>query len=381
MNHTIPARSRTMATRAKTGKPRRRPVQSERIRVYTEGDRLYAAMLAAIRSARHSVELESYIFADDEVGRRFIEALSARARAGVMVRVTLDAVGSLFWGSRAVEKALSRGGVHVHWFHRWSWRAPLRYNRRNHRKLLVVDGKRGFFGGFNIHRQNSRAAYGETRWRDTHLEVQGPLAMDLQTLFDALWRRRQRRSPVTLAAGGNQLITNYSRRGRQFLHMLFTSKFATARQSIHLTTPYFVPDYRTRRGLMRAAQRGVDVRLLVPHKNNERVAQWAAHAAYANLLAAGVHIHEYLPRMLHAKTLVVDGEWCSVGTANLDYRSFFLNYELNLASEDPVLVGTLERQFRQDLTESALVRPRRWAKRSWLLRPLELIGWAGRHWL
>lgn len=370
-----------MATRTKTRKPRRRPVQSERIRVYTEGDRLYAAMLAAIRSARHSVELESYIFADDEVGRRFIEVLSARARAGVMVRVTLDAVGSLFWGSRAVEKALSRGGVHVHWFHRWSWRAPLRYNRRNHRKLLVVDGKKGFFGGFNIHRQNSRAAYGETRWRDTHLEVQGPLAMDLQTLFDALWRRRQRRSPVTLAAGGNQLITNYSRRGRQFLHMLFTSKFATARQSIHLTTPYFVPDYRTRRGLMRAAQRGVDVRLLVPHKNNERVAQWAAHAAYANLLAAGVHIHEYLPRMLHAKTLVVDGEWCSVGTANLDYRSFFLNYELNLASEDPVLVGTLERQFRQDLTESALVRSRRWAKRSWLLRPLELIGWAGRHWL
>ncbi len=258
---------------------------------------------------------------------------------------------------------------------------PLRYNRRNHRKLLVVDGKLGFFGGFNIHRENSRALYGEQRWRDTQLEVEGRMARDLQILFDAFWRRRQRSSPVSMSSEGNVLITNYSRRGRRFLHKLFTSKFATAKRSIHLTTPYFVPDYRTRRGLMRAARRGVDVRLLVPRKNNERLAQWAAHAAYANLLGAGVHIHEYLPRMLHAKTMVVDGAWSSVGTANLDYRSFFLNYELNLASDDRALARTLERQFREDLRQSEAIKPMRWAQRSWLLRPLELIAWAGRHWL
>ena len=365
----------------KTRKPRRRTTGAGRIRVYTEGDRLYPAMLAAIRSARENVKLESYIFADDEIGRRFIAALSDRARAGVEVQVQLDAAGSFFWGPRAVQKALASGGVQVRWFHRWSWRDPLRYNRRNHRKILVVDGRIGFFGGFNIHRENSRSVYGEDRWRDTQLEVQGALAKDLQILFDALWRRRQRKLPVIIASDGSQLITNYSRRGRRFLHMLFTSKFATARHSIHLTTPYFVPDYRTRRSLMRAARRGVDVRLLLPRKNNERLVQWAAHAAYANLMAAGVHIHEYMPRMLHAKTLVVDGSWSSVGTANLDYRSFFLNYELNLASEDRALAATLERQFRQDLAHSRLIQPRRWAQRSWLLRPLELIGWAGRHWL
>lgn len=370
-----------MATRMQTRKPPRRTADTARIRVYTEGDRLYAAMLATIRSARTSVELESYIFADDEIGRRFIAALNERAHAGVRVQVQLDAAGSFFWRPGAVQKALVGGGVQLRWFHRWSWRAPLRYNRRNHRKILVVDGRRGFFGGFNIHRENSRTVYGEGRWRDTHLEVRGAMAKELQVLFDAFWRRRQRQSPVSLTSGGNQLITNYSRRGRRFLHMLFTSKFATAKRTIHLTTPYFVPDYRTRRNLMRAARRGVDVRLLVPRKNNEALAQWAAHAAYANLLAAGVHIHEYLPRMLHAKTLVVDGVWSSVGTANLDYRSFFLNYELNLASEDPALARTLERQFRQDLAQSDLIRPRRWAQRSWLLRPLELIGWAGRHWL
>lgn len=370
-----------MATRMKTRKPRRRTAAAASIRVYTEGDRLYTAMLAAIRSARTSVELESYIFADDEIGRRFIAALSERALAGVRVQVQLDAAGSFFWRPGAVHKALTDGGIQLHWFHRWEWRNPLRYNRRNHRKILVVDGRVGFFGGFNIHRENSRAVYGDGRWRDTHLEVHGAMARDLQVLFDALWRRRQRRSPVTITSGGNQFITNYSRRSRQFLHQLFASRFATAKRSIHLTTPYFVPDYRTRRSLMRAARRGVDVSLLVPRKNNEPLVQWAAHAAYANLLAAGVHIHEYLPRMLHAKTLVVDGTWSSVGTANLDYRSFFLNYELNLASEDPVLARTLERQFRRDLAQSDLIRPRRWAQRSWLLRPLELIGWAGRHWL
>ena len=338
-------------------------------------------MLAAIATARQSIELESYIFADDEVGRRFIAALGERSRAGVQVRVHLDAAGSLFWGPRAVRRALTAAGVQVHWFHRWNWRMPLRYNRRNHRKLLAVDGKLGFFGGFNIHRENSRALYGERRWRDTHLEVEGRMARDLQILFDAFWRRRQRNSPVTIPSEGNELITNYSRRGRRFLHKLFTSRFATAKRSIHLTTPYFVPDYRTRRSLMRAARRGVDVRLLVPRKNNERLAQWAAHAAYANLLDAGVHIHEYLPRMLHAKTMVVDGTWSSVGTANLDYRSFFLNYELNLASEDRALARNLERHFREDLRQSEAIQPRRWAQRSWLLRPLELIAWAGRHWL
>src|SRR5579859_1233532 len=236
-----------MPSRSKSRKPQHPAVPEGRIRVYTEGDRLYAAMLAAIRAARRSIKLESYIFADDEIGRRFIKALNERSRAGVQVLVHLDAAGSFFWGPRAVQKALRAAGVQVRWFHRWSWRDPLRYNRRNHRTLLVVDGRIGFFGGFNIHRENSLAVYGDARWRDTHLEVGGALAWDLQILFNALWRRRLRKSPVTIHSDGNQLITNYSRRGRRFLHRLFTARYATARRSIHLTTPYFVPDYRTRR--------------------------------------------------------------------------------------------------------------------------------------
>jgi len=338
-------------------------------------------MLAAIAAARHSIKLESYIFAYDEIGRRFITALTERAAAGVQVLVHLDAAGSLFLGSHRVQRALREGGVRVRWFHRWNWRTPWLYNRRNHRKLLVVDGRRGFFGGFNIHRENSRQVYGDGRWLDTHLEVQGRLARHLQTLFDAFWRHRRRRLAVQYTADGHVLISNHSRRGRLFLRDLFADTFAGARKRIYLTTPYFVPDYRTRQSLMGAARAGTDVRLLVPRKSNQHLAKWAAHAAYANLLASGVRIYEYLPRMLHSKTVTVDGVWSSVGTANLDYRSFFLNYELNLASNGTALARALERRFETDLRSSEEIRPRRWARRSWLLRPLEIVGWAARHWL
>ncbi|MGA9853435.1 MAG: phospholipase D-like domain-containing protein [Gammaproteobacteria bacterium] len=349
-------------------------------RLFIEGDELYAAMLDAIRGARHSIKLESYIFADDEIGRQFAAALGERARAGVQVLVNIDAAGSLFWASRRLEKALKRDGVEVHWFHRWSWRDPWRYNRRNHRKLLVVDGRVGFLGGFNIHRENSRKVYGETRWRDTHVEVRGQLARNLQALFDAFWRGQRRRYPVTRSADGN-LITNHSHRGRLLLRNLYAARFAISRQRIWLTTPYFVPDRRTQRSLMAAARRDVDVRVLVPHKSDVRIAQWAARAAYAALLAAGVRIYKYRPRMLHAKTVTIDGAWCSVGTANIDYRSFFLNYELTLTSRDSGFVAVLETQFLTDLEQSEQIFPARWAQRGWLTRVLEFIGWLGRRWL
>ena len=361
--------------------PRKTP--GDTIRVYTEGDVLYEDMLAAIRTARHSVKFESYIFADDEVGKRFIAALVERAQAGVQVLIYIDAVGSLFSGPHAVERALKAGGVKVRWFQRWNWRHPSRYNRRNHRKLLVVDGKVGFFGGFNVHRENSLETFGETRWRDTHVRVTGATAQTLQVLFDAFWRN-QRLPHSDLPVPDGMLVTNNARRGRNYLHQLYGNKFAEARQYIHLTTPYFVPDRHTRRALMRAARRGVEVKLLVPHRIDEklaRVVQWAAHALYSNLLASGVQIHEYLPRMLHAKTLVVDGDWCTVGTANVDYRSFFVNYELTLVSTAAALVERLESDFQADLAQSLRIQPRGWADRHPWLRFLESIGWMVRHWL
>jgi cardiolipin synthase A/B len=354
---------------------------SERPRVYIEGDLLFEAMLADIRAARHCVKLESYIFADDEIGRRFAAALGERARAGVQVMMQLDAAGSLFWSSRSLERSLKQQGVKIRWFHRWNWRQPWRYNQRNHRKILVIDGRVGFLGGFNIHRENSLRVFGEQRWRDTHVRVTGELAHRLQTLFDAFWRRHSRRYPFILTRNGDALVSNYSLRGRLFLRRLFGMKFATAKQRIWLSTPYFVPDYRTQHALMHAAQRDVDVRLLVPRKNDVRIAQWAANAAYEPLLQAGVKIYEYLPRMLHAKTSVIDGEWSTIGSANIDYRSFFVNYEINLISVQPVLAAELEAQFQTDMLQSEQVMASRWARRDITQRILELVGWAARRWL
>lgn len=350
------------------------------LRLFIEGDELYATMLAAIGNARHSVKLESYIFADDEIGRKFAAALSARARAGVQVLVHIDAAGSLFWGSHRLHKSMTHAGVRVRWFHRWSWRHPSRYNRRNHRKLLVVDGRIGFLGGFNLHRENSRAVYGAQRWRDTHVEVRGQLARNLQTLFDALWRGRRMPTPILRARDGT-LITNRAHHGRRVVRDLYALRIATARRRVWLSTPYFVPDRRTQHALCSAAQRGVDVRVLVPRKTDVRVVQWAARAAYAGLLDAGVKIYKYQPRMLHAKTLVVDSRWGSVGTANVDYRSFFLNYELILTARNRHFVAELEAQFQDDLAQSEGVQPTLWAQRGWLTRALELIGWLGRRWL
>jgi cardiolipin synthase A/B len=275
---------------------------------------------------------------------------------------------------------LKTDGVQVRWFHRWNWRAMWRYNRRNHRKLLVIDGQVGFLGGFNIHRENSRSLYGETRWRDTHVEVRGQLAHHLETLFDAFWQRRRRASPMIRSRGGI-LITNHSHRGRLLLRNLYTARFAIARQRIWLATPYFIPDLRTQRALRRAAERGVDVRVLVPHKSDVRIAQWAARAAYASLLSAGVKIFDYQPRVLHAKTVVIDSKWSCVGTANIDYRSFFLNYELNLASRNRELAAALETQYLDDLTESKQISTRLWVRRGWYARVLEFIGWLARRWL
>ncbi len=348
--------------------------------IFTEGDQLYKSMLASIATAQQRVDMESYIFADDEVGWWFAEALAERARAGVKVRLHIDAAGSLFWSSRRLENFLRQKGVEVRWFHRWSWRQPWRYNRRNHRKLLIVDNRLAYLGGFNIHRVNSFAVYGEKRWRDTHVAMQESLALVAAELFDAFWCGHRRWLPDT-SLSSSSLVHNHTLTCRHRLRCIYSTAFASARRHVYLTTPYFVPDHITQRGLKAAARRGVDVRLLVPRKSDVRVAQWAARSAYAGLLAAGVHIYEYLPRVLHAKTVVVDGNWAMVGTANLDYRSLFVNYELNLVTGDPDLSSKLERQFLDDLDVSECIPPARWGRRGWKARLSETVAWIARRWL
>lgn len=358
-------------------------VASAAIDLFVEGDELYDAMIRSIGSARRHVYLETYILTDDAAGEPILDAMAARAREGLDVRLHVDAFGSLFEFSRRKERWLKRQGVAVRRFHHWSWRDPWRYNRRNHRKILAVDGREAYLGGFNIHRQSSRRHYGEGRWRDTHLRVYDRLAEQAAELFDIFWRgRRGRRGHRPfLPAERYVLLSSHDGLGRRRMRRVLDQVLERARDRLWLTNPYFVPSRRIQKRLIAAVSRGVDVRVLVPAKNDVRLARWASHAAYAKLLTGGVRIFEYLPRVLHAKTLVADQDWSMVGSSNLDYRSIFLNHEINLFSGERSLCEALRDQFLADLGESIEIFPDAWSGRPWLHYPLEFIGWGARRWL
>ncbi len=357
------------------------PVDDDFIELYTEGDELFDAMLAKIVAAEKRVWMETYIFADDEVGQRFAQALADKAKAGVEVRLLVDAWGSLFQFYRTLGPMLKAAGVNLHHFHRWYWREPFRYNRRDHRKLLVVDGEIAFLGGFNIHRQSSQRYYGAKRWRDTHASFKGALALQADELFEAFWRGDKKHLPQESKQANSVLVPNQTRSSRRRIACIYADFLGGAKQQVCLTTPYFVPDYHTQKTLLAAVKRGVEVRLLVPSASDVRLARWAANAVYASLLDAGVKIYEYQPRMLHAKVAIADGQWATLGTANLDYRSLLQNYELNLVSRDPDLCQRLQAQFESDLTEATPVCATRWRQRRWIPRLAEFLGWSVRRWL
>lgn len=356
-------------------------ITSENYEVFTEGDVLFDAMLATIRNARVHVWLATYIFSADEIGQRFIETLVERAQNGVDVRLTVDALGSFLLFPQRLEKELSELGIKVRRYHRWHWREPLRYNRRDHRKLLVVDGQQAFLGGFNIHRQGSLLVFGEERWRDTHVRITGELAEQAAGLFNHFWQGKPAQCPSPKIKLQDELLPNHSYKCRQRLRRIYRDVFKGAAKYLYVTTPYFVPDRSVQKGLVAAARRGVDVRVLVPRKSDVRIVQWASRAAYANLLVNGVRIFEYLPRMLHAKTIVIDDNFAAIGTSNIDYRSFFLNQELNLFSGNRGLCQCLRGQFNNDLKEAEEVHPKSWQQRHWISRLLEWVGWMARRWL
>ena len=349
------------------------------VTLFGEGDPLYDAMLQDIAEASERVWIESYIFSDDGVGRKFVEELARCSARGVDVRARIDAIGSRFGFSGGLARRLHAAGVRFHWCHPWEWRRPWTFHRRNHRKLLVVDERSAYVGGFNISDLSSRRIRGESRWRDTHVRVTGPIVREAAAAYESFmkgvldWCGDERNSLY--------FFTNHVRQCRHRLRYVLRRRFAQARERIWLTTPYFVPDSTTQRELCSAAARGVDVRLLVPDKNDVRLVQWATRAAYSQLLNAGVRVFEYQPRTLHAKTLLVDHDWSTIGTANFDYRSFFINYELNLVGRSPRLNQALASLFEADLLVSNEVYGGSWAERPLAGRFTEIVGWAARHWL
>jgi len=357
-----------------------------RVQVLANGEVFYEAELDAIRSARQHVHLEAYIFQKGAIAKRFLDALAERARAGVEVRLVLDAIGSFMTWRRDVQDLLNAGGC-VEWFQPLRWYTFGRWNNRTHRELLVVDGRVGFLGGAGIADHWWKTRRKQPRWRDSMYRVEGQAVLALQSSFAENWleasgeilTHAEQFPRIKSEAGAASLVIASapsparSTRAR----MLFQILLASARESIRICTPYFLPDRSLRRELIRAIrERGVEIEVLVPGKRADHLlTRRSSRRIYGELLKAGVRIYEYQTSMLHAKTLVIDDTWCVVGSTNFDHRSFGLNDEINLAVQDRALVARVLRDYAQDRRESRLITLREWKRRSPVERVNEWLGW------
>ncbi len=358
------------------------PARAHAIELFTGGDACFAAMEAAIAAAQHHVHLETYIWARDIVGRRFGALLAAKARDGVEVRVLIDAIGSARLG-RGFLQTLRAAGAEVASFNPMSLARfrPDLVNFRTHRKILVCDGRTGFVGGTNIWDVHSAAVSGSAAWRDTHARIDGPPVSDLQLAFLENWQFANGSAPTSAIyfpeRGGEasgpwmQILTSGPNSDHHTIEKFCFAAIAGARRQVMITTPYFVPNEPMLSALMTAALRGVTVRIAVPSRNDHWLVAAASRSYYEGLIRGGVQILEYGPNMLHAKVLIVDDDIALVGTANMDNRSFRLNFEIAAAIYDCAVVEQLTGFFEHDLQSTVKVRLRKAHLMNWLQRLLE----------
>jgi cardiolipin synthase A/B len=349
-------------------------VQRNRVQALINGDQIFPAMLAAIRSARRTVLFETFIYWSGEIGEAFAQALSERARAGVKVHVLLDWLGSIRVDQHMVE-TMREAGVEVHRFHPLRWYNLGRINNRTHRKLLIVDGRVGFTGGVGIATPWTGNAQDEDHWRDSHYRVEGPVVAQMQSVMLSNWSKTTGRIlhgedyfPTPEPAGEQpaQMFHSSPSGGSESMQLMYLIAITAAVQSIDIASAYFVPDTMARLALVHALRRGVRVRVITPGRHiDQQTVRRASRALWGDLLAAGLEMYVYQPTMYHCKLVIVDGLLCSVGSTNFDPRSFHLNDEANLNVYDRTFATELTRVFEEDLK-----RCRRVALEEWRARPL-----------
>ena len=351
-------------------------------RILLDGPQTWQAILGALESAKHHIHIESFIFEELDFGTRLSDLLIARKKAGVDVRIIYDSVGSNATPATFF-KRLSEQGIALCEFnptHLFGGRL-LKANHRDHRKIVIVDGKVGFTGGINFHSvyRSGSATQILTRmptidegWRDTHVELRGSSVQDLQKLFLGTWKKQscgasptEHVYPVIENDGPHQVAIVGSSPDNNLSHMylLLTAAISYARESVWLTTAYFVPDPNTINALKAAAKRGVDVRLLLPGITDSALAFHAGRSNYEDLLSAGVKIFEQRDVLLHAKTIVVDGVWSSIGSSNFDWRSFCHNDEVNAIFLGDNFGGQMRKVFEHDLSLAHEVTIDTWRQR------------------
>jgi len=360
--------------------------RADSIDVLTNGENFYEAELQAIRGAKKNVNLEAYIFHRGEVAKRFLDALTERARAGIQVRIVVDALGS-FSTSKHYFKPLLDAGGKMEWYHPLRWNNWTRVNNRTHRELMVVDGEVGFIGGAGIDDQWLNGTRKQQRWRDTVFRVRGETVAGLQGVFLENWLNVSGEIlagddffPKLSQDGTAQAFvidSSPSFGGSTRAHVLYQALIRSANKSIYITTPYFLPDTSIRQEMLQAIkERQVKIKIITPgRKSDHLMTRNSSRALYGDLLEAGAEIYEYNPTMIHAKILIVDGHWSVVGSTNFDNRSFGINDEVNLATRSPELAERLTQDFQSDLAHCRRVTYDEWKKRPVWERAFETAGW------
>ncbi len=335
-------------------------IRRGQFRRFVNGPEFYPAELAAIRSAQRAIDIECYEWQQGHVSREFLAALTQRARDGVEVRIVVDAIGS-FQTRRSIFNELRAAGGRMYWYHPLRWDTWQFANNRSHRKLIVIDGKTAFAGGADIADHWMQATKkGGPRWRDTMFSIEGDAVAGLLSTFSENWleasgeilsSHRQFEIQASSEGAPALVVSSTPAGGGTTARILFQALIKSAKKSIAITTPYFLPDRSARHALIEAAgNESVSVRILVagPHIDHPAVRRVSRHNS-RHLLRAGAEIFEYQPAMIHAKLMVIDDAWCVFGSTNFDHRSFALNDEVNVATLDRELASRLREDFEADL--------------------------------
>lgn len=364
--------------------------EGNRIDVLRNGDQIFPAMLEAIRGAQSTVDLMTFVYWQGDIAVEFADAMSERARAGVRVRLLIDALGG-----RLIDKGLvsrmDRAGVQVEWFRKPLMKSPFKANHRLHRKVCVVDGRIAFTGGVGIAEEWCGDARDETEWRDTHLRVEGPAVDGLQAAFIQDWAETGRdlygdddEFPVQPQQGSStvQIVRGSASLGWDDMQSAFHVMLASARERLRIATAYFAPDDEFIDTLCAAPARGVDVDLLVPGPHaDKRVSQLTSEAAYERLVDCGIKVWTFQPSMMHAKVMTVDGTAAVVGSSNFNRRSLDHDEEVVLIALDPDLTAQLDADLDDDFSRSVEIDLSRWRNRSPAQRALEAAVRPIRRWM
>jgi cardiolipin synthase len=372
-------------------------ILGNKVTLLQDGEATYPAMFAAIRDARDHINLESYIIEDDEIGRQFADLLLLQQSRGVQVNIIHDSFGGINTPKAYFER-LAQAGVALLEFNPinpLATKTPWLINNRDHRKLLVVDGSTAFIGGINISsvyssgsaaRRSGNAADHNVAWRDTDLQLEGPVVGELQKLFMQTWDKQhgaplaQREYFPPLQTRGSEIVRAIGSTPDDpysLIYLTLISAIGNAEKQVYLTNAYFVPDPQLLNSLMAAAGRGVDVRLILPSHSDSQVVFHAGRSHYSALLEGGVKLYERSGALLHSKTAVIDGVWSTVGSTNLDWRSFLDNDEINAVIIGRKFGQNMQAMFADDLAASQAIDLESWERRPLALRFKE---WMARVW-